>query len=1581
MIKPNWDIFKAKFSENPQNNFEWFCYLLFCKEFNKPIGIFRYTNQSAIETDPIKTEDSIIGWQAKFYDTPLSKHKKDLENNIEKAKRDYPDISKIIFYTNKEWGQNRGKEPQSKIDVEKKGREYDIDLVWRTASFFESEFVTKENDVISRHFFNLEKSVFNLIEKQQTHIENILDEIHTGIAFSSCRIEIDRASNLEDLTKSLQKVIILSGVAGVGKTALIKIFYEKTKEKIPFYIFKATEFELRNIYELFTDADLPDFIQFHKDYKNKIVVIDSAEKLLDLKNIDPFKEFLSVLLKNKWKIIFTTRKNYLEDLNFQFFEIYKIVPLNINIQDLSSEELNSISDQYNFSLPNDQKLFELIKNPFYLNEYLKFYKKDEELDYVGFKDKLWNKVIKKSKSAREQCFLKIAFERANSGQFFINPDCDQHILDNDLKYDGIIGYESPHGYFITHDIYEEWALEKIIGIEFNKKTDTQAFLNNIGVSLPIRRAFRNWISEKLMLEEQEINNFIEEVIEDKEIESFWKDEVLISILLSNYSDTFFDIFKDELLLEEQTLLKKLTFLLRIACKEVDGDIFKQLGIKNINLFSLNYVFTKPKGHGWKSLIKFTFEHIDEIGVQNIYFILPIIYDWNSKFKDGQTTRFSSLLALKYYECTIKEDIYFSRDDKKDHLIQTILYGTSEIKNEFEKILDNVLKYKWKYHRDPYHDLSKAILTRMDAIAVYQALPKYVLQLADLFWTYTPKEDDFYHSPRMEIEEDFGIEYDHQDYYPASTYQTPIRWLLQYALKETINFILEFTNKTVECFAKSEFAKNEVWEIKVHLEEGKSKKQYICNRLWCIYRGSQVAPDVLESIHMALERFFLDHGKNTDSSTLEWWLIYLLKNTISASITAVVTSIVLAYPEKTFNVAKILFKTKEFFLFDTNRLSLDQTQKSSLLGLKNMYLGLNYKNEIHENERIKACDDSHRQWYLETLFFNYQIFRSEETSEEEAKKRQSFLWGILDNYYSELPNKSDETDSDKAWRLCLARMDRRIMKPTTEKTDKGTIINWNPEIDPELREFSEKSLEKSSEPMKHISLKLWANLKFINDDKYKEYEQYEKNPKLVIKEVKEIIQKLKTIKSPDHSDPFSMKADTFYLFNYSIPSYACSVLIRDHIKDLSKKEKEFCKKIILEAASTPIEKNYQYQIGDGTQPAIYTLSILFDNLLEGKENIKKILLMNLFNDYPIGMGGDNFHHFAIIAIHKLWDKHFREAQSLLFGYLKLKPKFEDLWQRVRKENIKKGIYNKVNKNQIIEVFLEENKADIKKVVDNNILIDDLDDIKKIELYFLNVAFKLIPLKTENKEHKELVNNIIPVFVEKLLSYDRDDRVDYKVRHEFLEKLAYFILNAPKEEIAVYLNPFLDNFGGYQSIADFFKIFVSAEDYTDSYENFWHVWELFKNKIIVLCKNGDRYAHISEIVKSYLFAMNPWKETATEWHTFKTKDKRFLKKISEEIGHCPSCLFAISKLLNGIGSTYMNDGVAWISGMLINNKNELSKKLETDTVYYLENIIRKYVYKNREKIRKTIKLKQDVLNILDFLIEEGSVIGYMSREYIL
>ena len=60
---------------------------------------------------------------------------------------------------------------------------------------------------------------------------------------------------------------------------------------------------------------------------------------------------------------------------------------------------------------------------------------------------------------------------------------------------------------------------------------------------------------------------------------------------------------------------------------------------------------------------------------------------------------------------------------------------------------------------------------------------------------------------------------------------------------------------------------------------------------------------------------------------------------------------------------------------------------------------------------------------------------------------------------------------------------------------------------------------------------------------------------------------------------------------------------------------------------------------------------------------------------------------------------------------------------------------------------------------------------------------------------------------------------------------------------------------------------------------------------------------------------------------------------------------------------------------------TNKLETNTIYYIENVVRKYVFLNRSKVRQDIKVKNKILVILNFLIERSSVNAYLLREDIL
>lgn len=417
----NWEKFKAKYSHNPQYHFEWLCYLLFCRKYNQPYGISRYANQSAVETSPIQDEEgNDVGFQAKFYDTSLSSHKDELLEMLEKAKRDYPKLNRIYLYTNQEWGQrfkNKiAQDPAGKTEIEEKAQALNVDLIWNTKSFFESEFVSLKCKDIVDHFF-ADQAFLDTIQLFKSHTENILSSIKSELSFNNEEIVLPR----ETINIPNQTCIVIHGIGGIGKTVEIKKLHQRVKDKEPFYLFKATEFNLNRLVDFYPVVNIEAFLSAFQYSERKTIVIDSAEKILDLKNDEPFKEFITLLVKYHWQIIFTTRNSYLDDLIYMLKDRLSLNPCLIPIQRLAIEELFSLADSNNFQIPEDEKVKELLTIPFYLNHYLSHYDpSNQNFSYAEFKDNLWNSIIRKSKPEREAKFLEVVKRKVLEGSFFID---------------------------------------------------------------------------------------------------------------------------------------------------------------------------------------------------------------------------------------------------------------------------------------------------------------------------------------------------------------------------------------------------------------------------------------------------------------------------------------------------------------------------------------------------------------------------------------------------------------------------------------------------------------------------------------------------------------------------------------------------------------------------------------------------------------------------------------------------------------------------------------------------------------------------------------------------------------------------------------------------------------------------------------------------------------------------------------------------------------------------------------------------------------------------------------------------------
>jgi len=218
----------------------------------------------------------------------------------------------------------------------------------------------------------------------------------------------------------------------------------------------------------------------------------------------------------------------------------------------------------------------------------------------------------------------------------------------------------------------------------------------------------------------------------------------------------------------------------------------------------------------------------------------------------------------------------------------------------------------------------------------------------------------------------------------------------------------------------------------------------------------------------------------------------------------------------------------------------------------------------------------------------------------------------------------------------------------------------------------------------------------------------------------------------------------------------------------------------------------------------------------------------------------------------------------------------------------------------------------------------------------------------------------------------------IRPKWPAQFACFVLSSKKEDIPGYLKPFVENFRDSRGSANFLQEFISAEDVFCRYEEFWIVWDILYKPVVEICKKDHFRNQAAEIIHNYLLAWPWWPEGAKEWHSLRDREKSFLSKVAREIGSYPPVFDSLCKILNDIGSKFLEDGIFWLSEILRRTPRLISDQLETNTIYYLQNLVRRYVLTNRNRIKTMNRIKHAVVAILNFLVEIGSTTGYLLRE---
>ena len=1012
------------------------------------------------------------------------------------------------------------------------------------------------------------------------------------------------------------------------------------------------------------------------------------------------------------------------------------------------------------------------------------------------------------------------------------------------------------------------------------------------------------------------------------------DDILIAILGSKYSKHFFEEYADNIL-SDKFILEKIIFWLRIAYVK-DSPLVREITNNDIEFIFTSFEPLK----NWINCIDFLYDNQNLFQIEDVRLFIDLLNDWNSNNFEGETTRKSSLIALNMYNKIENSlDSYGSYD--KQNIINVILKGSFSIQEEMEDILKKIVENKWVSRMDSYYDLSKKILSTNQS-PVFKLSPNIIFDFLNLFW-FKDYSDEKYWDMDNNIKFGISNSLDLNSFnYP---YQTPIFQLLNEHPNETIDFIIDFVNKSVKNYESCNDGKDSMWdtfsnklyEIEIVIED-KVYKQLINDHLWQTYRGTTaIVPDLLISIHMALEKFLLDNVNKGNFDYLEELLKKILSNSYSASLTAIVTSIVLEFPNGLFDVAKILFSSLDLFFYDLNRFSMEGQAKS--------LINLPYPStpKIFINERKDSCNLICRKRTLRDCFLHYQM--GIDDFDKDVENRSEILNHMIkihEDTYQQLVIK-EESD----YKLLIHQIDLKKHKLVKIEDESSEVEQFMLAVDlpHDLKEDNENFQKEMDSKFKYTDLILWVNNKLNN--KNTESSKFDNNPELIFNNLKNIVQEME-----------SEDTELFFVENPLI--LLASVLIRFYSNELNEDELEYCEIIFSDYLSYIFSENYNLRWDSNLIHLSNSLMCLYKIHVDEKDEILFFMLIFLFNNNRL----DNFNRGYDLVIHSIRNNCImdEDLNKLISNFIYFKPHFRNIYKDIKWAHSAHEKYICA-----IHKFVNEYEDQIFKIEKENEIV-----LTNLNLEDLNIIFQLIPLDTDENEYLNMVKEIIRVYSNQLFEYTSEINAAnfLNIKRNFLERYALFVLS--RENIIEYINPFINSFKFSRDSALFFESFISVDMGLDS-SKFWNVWNLFYEKIV---DSYRPYEINRSTISAYLL-----KPFTFKYELDNIKQKRqailFYSKISNDLKFM-EILRVISKVI--IDDLFIDEGINWVCS-LIDDSKLMEEPLDDDTKYYLELYVKRYVLKNWNVVKTNTMKYNQLLKILNYLIKKGSVFGFHFRESIL
>lgn len=1398
---------------------------------------------------------------------------------------------------------------------------------------------------------SVSRDIQKLINKTHLVLDGINDKLGDDFFLPRGDVDNDFGSKFPD-----NKLIIFKGVAGGGKSAYAKSVVSRLQESnYSNLAFKADSFAKESIEQAFPylENDLSDILTQFGQSAQTVILIDSLEKLLEVDGYEALREFLRICRRfSNIRILVTCRSFAYQQLIFELHHDFPKYDF-IDVPVFDDQELAQAEARFPFleCLLHKDNFREILRRPFYLNLVIlhaELFVSSRIISEKEFRRLVWDEIISKHNSSRGSVFESIALQRAITMSLYARIENADPLVIKQLYNDGIILIDEELGeaYTPSHDMYEDIALIRFIERIFQGKQGTLDFFERLGGKEPAKlRAFRLWLNDQLVGATRNLAIFVSEVLEGSKIEQYWKDEVIIAILRSEYCQNFFDSNQELLDRSGHALLLRFIHLLRTACQEPDEQLIQEVQ-RGDRGSVYEWLYLRPVGPGWQVMLSHIQQHLDGLRGHGRLILGLVAKDWSKKLTavtdlppEAQAAGRILLKILddaKHQYSSWSERTYPKKD--VDEAIRVLFNLCSVFREETRALIiaadtyDHTVSRNYDL-RDFYGTIIEYSLSGLYSREICKEFPELVCDIALKNWLrHEPTEH--WESHGFDIEDDFGLTSGIKlSYFPAGIYRTPTRFLLSCHPIRALQLIMTVLNHATNAYAESERGKrSKVTEVTIHHEDGSITTQRGNAVLWGMYRGTiETTPYLLQSILMSLENWLLELCQLEDgwaSRWIEFAFGYLLKNSTTVATTAVLASVTMAHPKAIGKLCLPILKTKEFYSWDLARFLGDQHPLAP------------YDNDIPfaQAERHRSNQLPHREHNLETLMTNLQIGGYwEETNE------------ILGNFQSTAEEK------DTLWRLALNRMDiRKYEVDESIKPPAENQILIRPKIDEDLVEVVEESRGHQNIVNKALGVTNWAR---------KVYEDEEG--------VEKSLEKWRQEYQSFH-EIAGIEDDYARLFGD--PTYLAAVGVQMLHSQLTKDQLDWCVDIVLGVLTEYIIKNINRDHLARTtlylEPAIETVPLILSLQLEEekRKKTKEVIFLSLLHltehemEYP----------FESIR-NALWGIDEGFAHSCLAGMI----------EYAKLHNQRRYYFSDgEEKSKYLQNFFEQEEQLVSRVCDDEIEVD-IEDLSfdTHSHWYLGFSAQIIPLDTQNHVYRSFIRKIFHLLFQTFNDYQRNDKADYfGTRRGFQQYLAHFLLSQPKHDSQDLFSEILDRvFVGDDEYLDhdvrkFIKEIVEQiiiEEDKAQTGNLWHLWEVLESKI----KTTDKPYLIS-----CLFLSLPWwNSDADDWVPLKGR-QHYFRRVITELGH--KDIGSAIRLLAGIGAErLLPDGMIWMRSALDNTSKPLQELSDSNAFFYCEKLIQRAYYRYLKDIKAYTELRRSYLRLLDDMINLGSSLAFIIRERII